>query len=706
LTAPLTVDLGAEICGSLDVAAEREWLVTNGLGGFACGTVAGALTRRYHGLLIAAESRNAPNASRGVSGDAPGGIASRMLLVAKFDETLHYDGHAYELGANRWKSGGAVPVIAPDGFRFIERFHLQGTTPVWTFACADALIEKRVWMQDGANTTYVRYDLVRSSAVPAELEVKALVNYRDIHSTTMRTDFARSGCMEITAVPHGLQVIARAGATPFYLLNEAAEAEPRREWYLNFDLAEERVRGLDDHEDHLLAGIFRARLTPGESLTFVLSTDAEPSLDGRAALASRVALEEELMEHWIAAQPQASLDAPQWIRQLVLAAAQFPVRLPSSRSANSAEQATYSVIAGYPWFGAWGRDTMIAVPGLTIETGRPDLARSILRRAAKFVNQGMLPNVFPDAGQPALYNSVDATLWYFDAVRQYYDATSDRAFITELFPVLADMIDHYVRGTRYAIRLDEADGLLHAGEPGVQLTWMDAKVGSQVITARIGKPVEVNALWYNALRTMARFAFALDKPTWDFSRLAERAQAGFARFWNAQAGCCFDVLDGPAGPDAALRPNQIFAVSLPESPLSAEQRAAVVDICMRRLLTSCGLRSLDPADSHYQGHYGGPPAQRDAVYHEGTAWAWLLGPFVLAHLRVHHDPQGAFTFLEPVANHLLAYGLGTVSEIFDGDPPFAPRGAMSQAWSVAEVLRAWRACYDAGLTARPLPRRL
>ena len=261
MSTPLTVDLGAEICGSLDVAAGREWLVTNGLGGFACGTVAGLLTRRYHGLLIAAESRNAPDASSDVSGDAPGGIASRMLLVAKFDETLRYDGHAYELGANRWKSGGAVPVIAPHGFRFIERFRLQGATPVWTFTCADALIEKRVWMQDGANTTYVRYDLVRSSAAPAELEVKALVNYRDIHSTTMRANFAGSGGMEIAAVPHGLRVIARAGATPYYLLSDVAEAEPRRDWYLDFDLAEERLRGLDDHEDHLLAATFHPELS-------------------------------------------------------------------------------------------------------------------------------------------------------------------------------------------------------------------------------------------------------------------------------------------------------------------------------------------------------------------------------------------------------------------------------------------------------------
>ena len=750
---PLAVDLGAEVCGSLEAAARREWLVSNGLGGFACGTVAGVLTRRYHGLLIAAPTESVvatsdPAQEKSLQPSVQ--LSSRTLMVAKFDEIFHYDGRAYELGANRWKSGDPVPAVAPEGFRYIERFCLQGTMPVWTFACADALVEKRVWMQDGANTTYVRYDLARSSAGPAEIEVKALVNYRDFHSTTQAANFEHNGGMEIGVVPHGLRVVARADAMPFYLLSDAA-AEPRHEWYLNFGLAEERLRGLDDREDHLLAGIFRAQLAPGKPLTFVLTTDPAASLDGQAALAAHVVLEEQLVEYWVAAQPQASLDAPLWIRQLVLAAAQFPIRSPSvhavqppkspqpasaatvpdngekvqtrqARSAgtsanlhgavNAGEAAARAVIAGYPWFGAWGRDTMIALPGLALETGRRKLARAILRNAARFVDGGMLPNLFPEAGQPAQYNSVDATLWYCDALRQYYDATSDRALIEELFGVLADIVDHYARGTRYSIHFDEADGLLFAGEPGVQLTWMDAKVGSEVITPRIGKPVEVNALWYNALRTMARFAFALDKPTWDYNRMAERAQAGFARFWNVQKNCCFDVLDapggqdGPGGNDAALRPNQIFAVSLAESPLSADQRAAVVEICMRRLLTPYGLRTLDPADPQYHGHYRGAPAERDAAYHQGTVWPWLLGPFVLAHLRVHRDPQVALTFIEPMAHHILAQGLGTVNEICEGDPPFAPCGAISQAWSVAEVLRAWHACYEADRAAkRSLPRR-
>jgi len=664
---PLAVDFGSEVCGSLEAACEREWLVTNGLGGYASGTVAGALTRRYHGLLVAALR-------------PPTG---RTLLVSKFDEIIHYDGRDYELGANRWADGS----VSPEGFRLIERFHLAGTTPVWTFACADALIEKRVWMQEGANTTFVRYDLVRSSVGVAELEIKALVNYRDFHGTTSAGDWR----MNVVPVEKGLGIVARPDATPFYLLSNSAGAEPRQEWYRNFDLAAERDRGLSDREDHFLAGVFRARLIPAKPLTFVLSTDAHAPLDGGVALD---ALEEKSLELWVAAQPQAALDAPAWIRQLVLAAAQFRVARPVAEAPEAV-----TILAGYHWFGEWSRDTMIALPGLALGTGRADLARSILHGIARFVDQGMLPNVFPELGQLPEYNSVDAALWYFEALRQYHAETSDLKLIEELFPVLTAIVDWHVHGTRSGIRMDEADGLLHAGEPGVQLTWMDAKVGDRVITPRTGKPVEVNALWYNALRTMSRFAFALHKAPDDYVALAERVEKGFARFWNEAARACFDVIDGPEGNDASLRPNQIFAVSLPESPLSAEKRAAVVDFCARRLLTRHGLRTLDPADPRYCGHYGGPPAERDAAYHQGTVWAWLLGPFVLAHLRVYRDAARAFTFLEPMAHLLAGKGAGTVGEIFDGDPPHSPRGAIAQAWSVGEILRAWRGCQGAGLAA-------
>jgi len=672
---PVTIDFGRNICGDLPSAEEREWLVTNGIGGFASGTVAGLLTRRYHGLLIA--TLKPP--------------LGRTLLVAKLEELAEYDGRTYALSANRW-SGGAVD---PQGFREIEAFRLEGTTPVWTFACADALLEKRIWMQPGANSTYVEYRLIRGSR-PMGLQLRALVNYRDYHGSTHAGDWQ----MNIEPVERGLRVTAFDGATPFYLLSAAASAQPAHEWYRNFELAVESYRGLDDHEDHLHAGTFRATLQPGGSLTLVCSTGAKPELEGRAAWEARLAEEQSLLGGWAAGQPSLVEQAPAWVRQLILAANQFVVKRPLAD-----EPDARSVIAGYHWFGDWGRDTMIALPGLTLVTGRPEIARSILRTFARFVDRGVLPNVFPDAGETPEYNTADATLWYFEAVRQYYAATLDIELLRELFPVLTDIVDWHVRGTRYNIHVDPTDGLLYAGEPGVQLTWMDAKVGDWVVTPRIGKPVEVNALWLNTMATMAQFARLLERPTGTYESMAKRARTGFQRFWNEANQHCFDVLDGPKGNDASLRPNQIFAVSLPESPLTADQQRAVVDACARQLLTSHGLRSLAPDQPGYQGRYAGSPRQRDGAYHQGTVWGWLLGPFVLAHLRVYGDPVLAASFLEPMARHLEAHGLGTASEIFDGEAPFTPRGCIAQAWTVAEVLRAWTATVAAAELAQGGKRR-
>jgi predicted glycogen debranching enzyme len=303
----------------------------------------------------------------------------------------------------------------------------------------------------------------------------------------------------------------------------------------------------------------------------------------------------------------------------------------------------------------------------------------------------MLPNRFPDAGEAPEYNTVDATLWYFEAMRAYHAVTGDDDLLRELFPILQEIIDWHLCGTRYQIHLDPADGLLYAGEEGVQLTWMDAKVDDWVVTPRIGKPVEINALWYNALRIMADFAHAVGESVEPYTLLADQAAAGFARFWNEAGGYCYDVIDGPDGDDATLRPNQLFAVSLPHSPLTLAQQRAVVDACARRLLSSHGLRSLTSDHPDYTGHYGGDRRTRDAAYHQGTVWAWLIGPFVSAHLRVYHDPAMARSFLQPLLQHLAGGCMGTLSEVFDGDPPFAPRGCFAQAWSVAEVLRAWQA---------------
>jgi predicted glycogen debranching enzyme len=331
---------------------------------------------------------------------------------------------------------------------------------------------------------------------------------------------------------------------------------------------------------------------------------------------------------------------------------------------------------------------MIALPGLTLATGRPEAARRILTTFARFVDGGMLPNVFPDAGEEPEYNTVDAALWYVEAVRAYDAATGDDATLRELVPALEQIVRGYTAGTRYGIRVD-GDGLVTAGEPGVQLTWMDAKVGDRVVTPRIGKPVEINALWYNALSAMAGFARRLGRSPAAWEAMAAQAAASFARFWNAETGHCHDVIDGPAGHEAALRPNQILAVSLPASPLSPDRQRRVVDACARHLLTSYGLRSLAPGEPGYQSRYVGGPRERDGAYHQGTAWAWLLGPFALAHHRVHADRKTARAFLAPMAQHLADHGLGSIAEVFEAEPPFRPDGCIAQAWSVAETLRAW-----------------
>jgi len=655
------VQFGREICGSVSDASEREWLVTNGIGGFASGTISGLLARRYHGLLIAALK-------------PPLG---RTLLITKLEDAARYADHSYPLSTNRWTDG----TLDPQGYRHIERFRLDGTTPVWTFACADGHLEKRIWMQQGANTTYVQYSLARASR-SLELELKALVNYRDYHANTHAGDWR----MNIEPVDHGLRVSAFGGAVPIYLLMASGRSEPAHEWYRNFDLACERNRGLDDREDHLHAGTFHATLRPGESLTFVCSTDSKPELDGSRAWEARVRHERALLERWTIVLPSLSQTAPSWVSQLVLAADQFIVNRPLKEDPDAC-----SVIAGYHWFGDWGRDTMIALPGLAISTGRTEVARDVLRTFGRFVDRGMLPNVFPDVGEAPEYNTVDATLWYFEAIRQYFAATNDEKFLAELFPTLTEIIDWHNRGTRYNIHVDSADGLLHAGEPGVQLTWMDAKVGDWVVTPRIGKPIEVNALWLNALVSMSQFAAVLNKSGKIYDSMAEQVRRGFQRFWNESAKYCFDVIDGPQGHDASLRPNQIFAVSLPESPLTNAQQRAVVDACAHHLLSSFGLRSLAREHRDYRGVYGGGPRERDSVYHQGTVWGWLLGPFVRAHLRVFGDPAEAASFLEPIANHINTHGLGTASEIFDGDAPFNPRGSIAQAWTVGELIRGWTA---------------
>jgi 4-alpha-glucanotransferase len=379
-------------------------------------------------------------------------------------------------------------------------------------------------------------------------------------------------------------------------------------------------------------------------------------------------------------------EAPTWVQQLVLAADSFVF---TRRGANAQSTGGGSVIAGYPWFGDWGRDTMIALPGLTLATGRFDTARQILETYAGFVDQGMLPNVFPGSGETAEYNSVDAALWYVEAWRAYVETSGDDAALARAFPVLESIVANYAQGTRYGIGMDPVDGLLKAGEAGVQITWMDAKLGDWVVTPRIGKPVEVNALWYNILIYMEFFAKRLGLSPDVYSDLAGKAKAGFQRYLKADGTGLFDVLDGPDGNDASVRPNQLLAVSLTHSPLSDSDQKSVLRHCGRELLTSYGLRSLSPDHPEFRPEYRGGVWERDSAYHQGPVWAWLLGHYALAEFRVSGDVQAAQRYLEPIQDHLLDAGLGTVSEIFDGAPPHHPRGAPAQAWSVACILEAW-----------------
>ncbi|MDX1413234.1 MAG: amylo-alpha-1,6-glucosidase [Candidatus Promineifilaceae bacterium] len=668
----MLLDFGREVCGNLALAKKREWLVTNGIGGFASGTIANILTRRYHGLLMAALR-------------PPLG---RTLLLAKLDETAEYDGiraqsgHYYPLYDNHWSNGGSL--VEPNGHYYLNRFHLEGTTPVWTFACANALLEKRVWMQHGANTTYIQYRLTRASG-PLLLQAKAFVNYRDYHSTTIINEWLP----EIVPIERGLRLRIFDAAAPFYIYSDRAEITPQFDWYEGFLLDQEEYRGQNDvEEDHIYAAHLRAVLQPGESLTVVATTEPGTILNGDEAYSERQEYEASLLEKAGTIHPQ-PLSSP--LRQLILAADQFIVKRTTTQNPYG-----HSIIAGYHWFSDWGRDTMIALPGLTLSTGRPDVAATILKTYSQFVDQGMLPNRFPDAGEEPEYNTVDATLWYFEAVHHYIAATSDNALLNDIFPILADIIEWHLRGTRFNIHVDPQDGLLYAGQEGIQLTWMDAKADDWVVTPRIGKPVEINALWFNALRIMADFAAILGGDSEYYSALAETAKNGFTHFWNSDIGYCYDVIDMPDGTnDLCLRPNQLFAVSLPNSPLNTEQQKSVVDSCARLLLTAHGLRSLSPQDVQYKGHYGGDQVKRDGSYHQGTVWSWLIGPFVAAHLRVYQDLHQARTFVLPLIHHLADHGVGSISEIFDGNPPFTPRGCIAQAWGVAELLRIWK------MTERP-----
>ena len=652
---PCLVRFGREICGELELAERREWWLANGRGGYACGTVAGSLTRRYHGLLVA--PLHAP--------------LGRALLAVKADATLHCGGRSWPLFTNRWAGG----VVDPPGYLQLQCFSLEGRMPVWRFASADLLLEQRIWMEHASDTTCIAFRLLAAPAQStAELRITLLANCRDHHQVSEHQRLAPA------VAANGATL--RVGFEPDCALHISAsggELCADRTWIEAFDLPLERERGLEHRDQHLRIGYARLDLSAQAWCGVALQREAEP-------VSLEASLEGFLMrERRLLASARTVLGPfPDWIAQLVLAADSFVF----ARSLPDGGHGV-SVIAGYPWFGDWGRDTMIALAGLTLATGRHHTALRILATFAGFIDQGMLPNLFPGRGEQPQYNSADAALWYLEAWRAYLDATGDQASLERHYPVLQAIIRHYRSGTRFGIGMDPQDGLIRCADPGVQLTWMDASVAGRVVTPRSGKPVEINALWYNALCVMTDFAGRLHDQEADYAELAARVSVGFARYRRDPDAGLYDVLDGPTGHDASIRPNQILAVSLTHSALEPEEQAAVVAECGRELLCGMGLRSLAPGEQDYRAVYSGDVPARDSAYHQGPVWGWLLGHYVLAEYRVSGDRCLARARLEALRDHLFDAGLGTVSEIFDAAEPHRPRGAPAQAWSVACTLQAW-----------------
>lgn len=639
-------------CADLRAATRREWLETNGIGGFASSTLAGLNTRRYHGLLTAATK-------------PPVG---RLLLLSKLEETLVIGDQRFELAANQYPG-----VVHPQGYRYLKRFRLD-PFPVFSYEVQGVEIEKSIFMIYGENSTAIYYQ-IRSADSPAQvsLEIRPLVAFRDYHGTTHEnSSISRSVQIEAGRVTFA----AYQGLPALHFAHDADDVVGNGDWYRDFEYQIERERGLDFKEDLFNPFVLRVDITARPSVSMIVSTETRDAVDLVEYREAEIMRRAEL----IAASPH---EDP-FVCALVSAADQYIV----------AREHCKTVIAGYHWFGDWGRDTMIALPGLALVTGRIGIAKSILLEFARHIDRGMLPNRFPDAGEAPEYNTVDATLWYFEAIRALGEYTGDYDFIqTYFYAALVDIIDWHQRGTRYGIKAD-ADGLLLSGEPGVQLTWMDAKVGDYVVTPRQGKAVEIQALWYNALRVIeelaAKFADRANRKR--FGDMANRAKRSFEDlFWNDETNCLYDLVDGDKR-DASIRPNQILAVSLKHSMLSRERARRVVEVVERELLTPYGLRSLARPDSAYRPRYEGGVWERDTAYHQGTVWPWLMGPFVTAYVRANGSTkrarERAKELLAPMRDHLSDAGLGHISEILDAESPHEPRGCIAQAWSVAEVLRA------------------
>jgi predicted glycogen debranching enzyme len=646
----MKISLDQRITQKFNEAIRREWLETNGLGGWASSTVTGAHTRRYHGLLVAALQ-------------PPVG---RMVMLSKLDETIDFEGQRLELTTNVYS--GAVH---PQGYRYLQHFS-KDFFPEFRYEAAGVQLQKTIAAVDGENTTLILYEV--SNASPSfTLELQPFMAGRDYHSLADANDQITENFEFENEV---FSARLYEGLPELFLRVPGATFEAQPDWYYNFEYLVEKVRGQDFQEDLFTPGTFKCRLKAGDKLGVIVSTQ-NPSGRDAFTLFDR---ETERRQKLISKLPVID----ETTKNLGLAADQFIVRRDSNFK---------TIIAGYHWFTDWGRDTMIALPGLTLATGRFEDAKKIIRAFAHSISQGMLPNRFPDEGAEPEYNTVDATLWFFIAIYKYLKYTGDKAFLkNELLPILEDIIAWHERGTRYGIHVDE-DGLLYAGEPGVQLTWMDAKIGDWVVTPRTGKAVEINALWCNALAIMASLYKSVGQKA-SAKRFAQRAEQTRDRFreefWYEEGGYLYDYVDGEKR-DSSIRPNQIFALSLPYPLLEGQQAKKVLETVTHKLYTPYGLRSLAPDDPFYRPVYSGNGFERDSAYHQGTVWAWLLGPFLTAVVRVsgQEGKATAKNYFKEIMPHIADAGIGTVSEIFDADWPHAPRGCIAQAWSVAEIARAY-----------------
>lgn len=690
------LQLGADVCHDVQAGLNHEWLVTNGLGGYAGGSIVGATTRSYHGLLVAA--LHPP--------------VERTVLVTKIDEEVTLpNGDLLKLGVNEYRDGTLDPI----GNVHLATCFLEGDIPCFVYHLTDSVfLEKRIWMEYGQNTTYVQYSLrgtfMNDQNGTADAHQDALTVTllpfclaRDYHSTTHGTvDW------QFQVENQGNKCVVRAypDAPACYLLADAhATFVPRKLWYWQVWHRRDYERGLPASEDVYQPGIFQMRLSPGMSRTLVLSAEERyaPELGGplhERAVSQALMRHQRRVQHILTLVNQTGSDLQNRdpvLARLVVAADQFIVARPDYTTATrqpprlSPDRKT--IIAGYPWFTDWGRDSMISLPGLLLCTGRYSEARGLIKAMVSYMHNGLIPNRFPDQGEAPIYNSVDATLWLFRAIDRYLAATGDWSLVKELFPALRECIEWHVRGTEYGIGVDPADGLLHAGAPNVQLTWMDAKVDDWVVTPRRGKPVEVNALWYAALTSMEAWAVHLSTDATSYSQMRRRVQQHFAeRFWYEEGGYLYDVVDvdGVAGQnDASMRPNQLFAASFNSNLLSDTQTVSMLQKVTEQLLTPIGLRSLSPTDPAYHKHFRGDRVQRDSAYHQGAVWPWLIGPYIDVSLRVQNDRAAIQPLLLPIVQRLWENCIGSITEVTEPEAPFEAGGCFAQAWSVAELLRCW-----------------